>query len=62
MRAANSSLPLTLDDAVTVWLMRWKGICQHDIAAALHVNPARINEVLKGKRFPEAEALARKTQ
>jgi len=59
MRAANSSPRLTLDDAVTVWRMRWQGRCQHDIAAALRVNPGRVNEILKGKRFPEAERLAR---
>jgi hypothetical protein len=26
------------------------------------VNPGRINEILKGKRFPEAEALAREVR
>jgi hypothetical protein len=40
--------------------MRWQGLCQHEIAALFRVNPGRINEVLRGKRFPEAEALARK--
>ncbi len=62
MRAANSSPTLILDDAIKVWLMRWQGMCQHDIAATLHVNPGRISEILKGKRFPEAEALARQTK
>ncbi|HEY5208699.1 MAG TPA: hypothetical protein VIJ42_04550 [Stellaceae bacterium] len=60
MRAGDSSPRLTLADAANVWLMRWQGMCQHDIAATFHVNPGRINEVLKGKRFPEAEVLARK--
>lgn len=36
-----------------------EGMCQHDIAATFHVNPGRINEVLKGRRFPEAERIAR---
>jgi len=58
MRAAKSSVRLTLEDAIKVWRMRGQGMCQHDIAAVLHVNPGRVNEVLKGKRFPEAETLA----
>ncbi|HWB49739.1 MAG TPA: hypothetical protein VG651_11560 [Stellaceae bacterium] len=59
MRAASKSPRLTLEDAVAIWHMRRKGMCQHDIAATFHVNPGRVNEVLKGKRFPEAERLAR---
>jgi hypothetical protein len=30
----------------------------HVIAAGFRVNPARIAEVLSGKRFPEAEELS----
>lgn len=62
MRAARSSPTVTLGDAVNVWLMRWQGTCQHDIAAALHVNPGRVNEILKGHRFPEAQAIAQHTR
>jgi hypothetical protein len=60
MRARNTSPQLALDDAVAVWRMRRQGMSQHDIAAAFHVNPGRVNEVLKGKRYPEAQALAEK--
>lgn len=62
MRAARSSPTLTLGDAVEVWGMRWRGMCQHEVAAVLHVNPGRINEVLRGRRFPEAECLAREAR
>lgn len=61
MRAAHSSPALTLRDAIEIWRMRWRGMCQHDIAAVFHVNPGRVNEVLKGKRFPNAQALAAET-
>jgi hypothetical protein len=60
MRALNSSPRLTLDHAIAIWKMRFRGACQHDIAAALHLNQGRISEVLTGKRFPEAGTLARK--
>jgi predicted XRE-type DNA-binding protein len=50
---------IALEDAVDVWRMRWSGLCQHEIAAALNVNQGRISEILNGKRFAEAEALAR---
>lgn len=59
MRAASTSSRLTLEDAVAIWHMRQKGMCQHDIAATFRVNPGRVNEVLKGKRFPESERIAR---
>jgi hypothetical protein len=49
---------LTLDDAVDVWLRHWGGEYQHHIAAAYKVNPGRVNEVLKGHRYPEAQGLA----
>lgn len=49
---------LTPTDAVNIWLRRWKGEYQHRIAASYGVNPGRVNEVLKGCRFPEAQALA----
>ncbi|MBN9068759.1 MAG: hypothetical protein J0H60_20530 [Rhizobiales bacterium] len=53
---------LTLDDAVDVWLRHWNGEYQHHIAASYRVNPGRVNEVLKGHRFPESEAIAAEKQ
>lgn len=50
---------LTFDDAVSVWLMRWAGTYQHDIAAHFAVNQVRISEILTGKRFHGSEAKAR---
>lgn len=49
---------LTLNDAVDVWLRHWSGEYQHHIAASYGVNPGRVNEVLKGHRFPESKAIA----
>jgi len=49
---------LTADDAVDIWLRHWAGEYQHHIAASYRVNPGRVNEVLKGTRFPDAEAVA----
>lgn len=57
----NSNEPpyrLTPDDAVDIWLRHWQGEYQHHIAASYGINPGRVNEVLKGHRFPEAQALA----
>ena len=51
---------LTFEDAVTVWLRRWNGEYQHDIAAPFRVNPARVNDVLKGRLHLGSEAVARK--
>lgn len=50
---------LTYTDAITVWLMRWAGSYQHDIAAHFGVNQGRISEILTGKRWPGSEASAR---
>ncbi|ANL35316.1 hypothetical protein [Rhizobium phaseoli] len=50
---------LTLEDAVQVWLHRWSGEYQHEIASRFGVNQGRVNEVLKGKRHPESERIAR---
>lgn len=55
------SYSLTFDDAVEIWIRHHKGEFQHRIAAALDVNPGRVNEVLKGKRHPASrEAAIRK--
>jgi len=57
-RSASASPPLTRDDAIEIVKRRALGEAQHSIAAAFHVNPARVHEVLSGKRFPEARRLA----
>lgn len=49
---------LTFDDAVDIWLRHWQGEYQHRIAASYDVNPARVNEVLKGHRQPGSEERA----
>jgi hypothetical protein len=58
MRAKTVSRQLTLDDAVQIVIRRARGEAQHVLAAAYGVNPGRIAEVLSGKRFPEARAMA----
>jgi len=58
MRSPPTSLRLTLEDAIEIWRRRWLGEAQHRIAAGFNVNPGRVAEVLAGRRFPEAEALA----
>lgn len=50
---------LTFEDAVQVWLMRWSGMYQHDIAAHFAENQARISEILAGKRHLGSEQAAR---
>ncbi len=45
------SYTLIFDDAVQIWLRHWAGEFQNRIAASLDVNPARVNEVLKERKF-----------
>lgn len=47
----NPSRALTFDDAVQIWLCHWTGEFQNRIAARLDVNPGRVNEVLKERKF-----------
>jgi predicted XRE-type DNA-binding protein len=35
------------------WLVSEQGLYQHQAAALVGVNPGRVNEVMKGRRFPE---------
>lgn len=42
---------LNFDDAVQIWLCHWTGEFQNRIAARLDVNPGRVNEVLKERKF-----------
>ena len=37
----------TFEEAVDVWLRRWNGQYQHEIAAAYVINPRAVNHVLK---------------
>ncbi len=55
-----ASYRLTFDDAVDIWLRRWRGEYQHDMAASYRVNPARVNDVLKGRIHLGSEAAARR--
>jgi hypothetical protein len=41
---------LTFDEAVDVWLRRWSGQVQSDIAADYRINAGRVNEVLTEKK------------
>lgn len=49
---------LTFDDAVNIWLRHWTGEFQHVIAAFYGVNQGRVNEILKGHKYPLAKVLA----
>ncbi len=62
--ARQPSYRLTYNDAVVIWGRYWAGEFQNRIAADFDVNPARVNEVIKGRRFPgsRAAALARLIQ
>jgi len=40
---------LTFDDAVQIWKRATKGEFQNRIAADFDCNPARVNEVLRGR-------------
>lgn len=55
----NEPYRLTFDDAVIVWNLYLNGEYQHHIASRFGVNPGRVNEVLKGRRHPGAEQIAR---
>lgn len=52
------SYRLTEQDAVEVWIRHWSGEYQNRIAAHFDVNPGRINEIIKGRRFPGSEQIA----
>jgi hypothetical protein len=58
LRSAKVSRNLTREDAVQIWLRRATGEAQHVLAAEYGVNPGRIAEMLSGKRFPTARAVA----
>lgn len=54
------SYSLTFDDAVEIWLRHWNGDFQNRIAADFDVNPGRVNEVLKERKFVGSRAVALK--
>lgn len=49
---------LSFEDAVKVWPRIWRGEFLNRIAADLDVNPGRIAEIKKKRRFPDSEAEA----
>lgn len=49
---------LTFDNAIEIWQRHRNGEFQNRIAAYFDVNPGRVNEVLKGRRFPGSEQAA----
>lgn len=59
LKGRKPSYRLTFDDAVKVWKLWWGGETQMRIAAFFDCNIGRINEVLKGRKFPGAEHIAR---
>ena len=59
MRAQNISRRLTLEDAIDIWRRRAAGEAYSRLAFSHDVNQGRIADVLKGRLFPEAKALAR---
>ena len=48
------SRKLTREDAVMIILRVRAGEFQNRVAADYDVNPGRVNEIMKGRRFPEA--------
>lgn len=52
------SYRLTFEDAVQIWKRVWAGEFQHRIAADYDVNPGRISEVVKERKFPGSRAAA----
>ncbi len=56
----NTNYRFSFEDAVQVWLRRWNGEYQHQIAASYGVNQGRVNEILKGKAHLGSEQIAKK--
>lgn len=54
------SYKLKHEDAIEVWHLYLDGWFQNRIAAKFDVNPGRINEIIKGKKYPSAESEAKK--
>jgi len=56
--ARRPSRRLSFEDAIIIWQRHWDGEFQNRIAASFDVNPARVNEVLKGHRHPDSRSAA----
>ncbi|MEZ5895029.1 MAG: hypothetical protein R3C51_01395 [Parvularculaceae bacterium] len=56
------SKTLTFEDATVVWLKRWNGLYQHEIASELECNQGRISEILseKAHQGSRVEAMRRR--
>jgi hypothetical protein len=52
------SKKLTEDDAITIWIAIGSGQFSNRVAADLDCNPARIYDVLHGRKFPASRAKA----
>ena len=48
----------TFEEAVDVWLRRWSGQYQHQIAAAYFINVRAVNHVLKEKTHVGSKQVA----
>ncbi|WP_162558906.1 XRE family transcriptional regulator [Sphingorhabdus sp. EL138] len=49
-----SSKPVTSEMAAHVrYLIKTKGLYQHQVAALFGVNQGRVSEIMQGKRFPD---------
>lgn len=53
------SYRLTYEDAIHIWDLYLDGWFQNRIAAKFDINPGRVNEIVKGHKFPAAEDDAR---
>jgi len=49
---------LSFEEAVEVWLLSFAGEFQNRIAARFDVNPGRINEILKGRKYIGSREIA----
>ena len=56
--ARKPSYRLVFEDAVKIWMRFWDGEYQNRIAADYDVNPGRVNDVVKGRRFKDSKAVA----
>ena len=50
--------PLTLDDAVNIWLARWLRVPRKDILARYGCDPRRLYEIWEETRFTGSRAAA----
>ena len=53
-RASSGPRCPNYEQCVAIWLMLFRGVYQHDIAAAFGFNQGRISEVKSGERHPSS--------